>query len=111
MQHEGLEDVLKVGALQIFFDMLAKLVCVPLLMLALALFLGLNDEQGRMAVVLSALPVTMASYSLTSHYEVNKARLGANVIVGMLLLMPTVLGWLVAMDTMAGVFPIAAAPC
>jgi predicted permease len=104
MQHEGLAPVFEVGVLTLATHMAAKCVLVPLVMLWLALALGLDDEAGRMAVLLASLPVTMASYSLTSHYGLDRALLGANVIMGMLLLLPTVLGWLIALDLMQ-VFP------
>lgn len=86
--------------------MLSKLVLVPLVMVALAHAYNLNDEAGRAAVLIAALPISMASFSLGSNYTIGEAVLSENVALGTLLLLPTILIWNLVMDAI-DLYPLA----
>ena len=90
----------------VFFFMLSKLVMVPFLMLLLALAADLSDEAGRAAVLIAALPISMASFTLASNYNIGQAILSENVAMGTILLLPTILIWNLVLDAL-DVFPIA----
>lgn len=79
----------------------AKLVLCPALMLLLALLLGLRGDVARVAVIIATLPVSLASFSLAQRYQAANAAAAAQVIVGTLLVLPTVLAWLWLLDTTA----------
>ena len=79
--------------------MALKLVVVPLLMVGITKLFRLNDEAGRAAVLISCLPISMAGFTLGSQYEIGESILSMNVIIGTLLILPTVLMWNVLMDT------------
>lgn len=85
--------------------MLSKLVLVPLLMVGLAKMLSLQNEVGRAAVLIATLPISLASFSLGHQYCIGEAVLAANVAMGTLLMLPTVLVWNVAMDNL-NLFPV-----
>jgi predicted permease len=102
------------GIQQLFFSiplpklalyMLSKLVLAPLLMVGLAKALFLQNEVGRAAVLIASLPISLASFSLGHQYQIGEAVLAANVAVGTLLMLPTVLIWNVAMDNL-DLFPV-----
>lgn len=78
--------------------MLSKLALMPLIMVGITKAFNLNDEAGRAAVLIACLPVSMASFSLGSRYEIGEELLSVNVILGTVLLLPTVLLWSLAMD-------------
>jgi predicted permease len=86
--------------------MLSKMVLMPLLMVGIAMGFHLNDEAGRAAVLIASLPISMASFSLSSHYTIGEAVLANNVALGTALMLPTVLVWNLVLDHV-GVFPIA----
>jgi predicted permease len=85
--------------------MLSKLVLMPLLMVGLALAFNLDDNAGRAAVLIAALPVSMASFTLASKFKVGEAILSENVVLGTILLLPTILIWNIAMDAI-DLFPV-----
>lgn len=85
--------------------MVSKLILVPLIMLGLTKALGLEDEPGRAAVLIAALPISMASFSLANRYEIGEAVMAENVALGTLLVLPTVIVWNLVLDE-AGLFPI-----
>ena len=85
--------------------MLSKLVLIPLLMVGLAKMLSLQNEVGRAAVLIATLPISLASFSLGHQYRIGEAVLAANVAVGTLLMLPTVLVWNVVMDSL-NLFPV-----
>lgn len=85
--------------------MLSKLVLVPLIMVGLAKALDLNDEAGRAAVLIAALPISMASFSLGSRYKIGEAVLSENVALGTALVLPTILIWNIVMDAL-DLFPV-----
>lgn len=86
--------------------MLCKLVMVPFLMVGLAKLVGLNDEAGRAAVLIAALPISMASFSLANRYDIGEAVLSENVALGTLLILPTIILWNLVLDAL-DIFPIA----
>jgi len=75
-------------------------VLVPLLMVGLAKLLSLESEVGRAAVLIASLPISLASFSLGHQYRIGEAVLAANVAVGTLLMLPTVLIWNIVMDSL-----------
>ena len=89
-----------------FLYMFSKLFVVPLIMVGLAKAFGLNDTAGRAAILIAALPISMASFSLTSQYDIGQDTLSANVALGTLCMLPTILLWNLALDAV-GLFPIA----
>ena len=78
--------------------MISKLVIVPVLMIGLAKAMTLSNEAGRAAVLIAALPISMASFSLASHYKIGEALLSENVALGTILMLPTIILWNVFMD-------------
>jgi len=85
--------------------MVSKLILVPLLMVGLAKACKLSDEAGRAAVLIAALPISMASFSLGSHYGVGEALLAENVALGTALMLPTIICWNIVLDA-TGLFLI-----
>jgi predicted permease len=88
-----------------FLFMFSKLVIVPLIMLGLALAADLDDVPGRAAVLIAALPISLASFSLASNYDIGQAVLSENVAMGTLLLLPTILIWNLVLDGL-DIFPV-----
>jgi predicted permease len=78
--------------------MLAKLLVTPLLMVGIAKIMDLDGRSGRAAVLIATLPISLASFTLGKQYGVGEAALAANVAVGTLLMLPTVIAWSAAMD-------------
>jgi predicted permease len=74
-------------------------------MVGLAKALNLSDEPGRAAVLIAALPISMASFSLANRYGVGEAVMAENVTVGTLLILPTVIIWNLVMDKV-DLFPL-----
>jgi predicted permease len=97
--------LIRIPLLSAVLYMLCKLVVVPLLMVGLAKGMNLNNEAGRAAVLIAALPISMASFSLANRYEIGEAVLSANVALGTALILPTILLWNYVMDTLE-LFPI-----
>lgn len=85
--------------------MLSKLVIVPLTMVFLAKALQLENQSGRAAVLIAALPISQASFVLASRYKIGEAVLSENVVVGTILILPTILVWNLVLDAL-DVFPI-----
>jgi predicted permease len=104
MQNQG-KALFRIPWQAAVLSMLSKLVIVPLVMVGLAKAMGLNDEAGRAAVLIAGLPISMASFSLGSHYNIGEALLAENVALGTALMLPTVLIWNLVMDALP-LFPI-----
>lgn len=105
MQAQG-NKLIRIPLLSAFLYMLSKLVLVPLVMVGLAKMVGLNNEAGRAAVLIAALPISMASFSLANKYQVGEAILSENVALGTALVLPTIIVWNLVMDAL-DLFPIA----
>ena len=86
--------------------MFSKLFVVPMIMVGLAKGLDLNDQTGRAAILIAALAISMASFTLASIYDIGQTILSANVALGTLLMLPTLLLWNLALDAV-GLYPIA----
>jgi predicted permease len=86
--------------------MTSKLVLVPLVMVGLAKAVKLDDEAGRAAVLIAALPISLASFSLANRYKIGETVLAENVAWGTALILPTILIWNLVMDEL-GLFPLA----
>ena len=56
-------------------------------------------------VLIASLPVSVASFSLGQRYEVGEDDLAANVAIGTILMLPTILLWNLALDSI-GLFPL-----
>jgi len=84
MQKEGIFNLCarKIPVHITVLSMVGKLVLVPLVMVGLAKACRLTNEAGRAAVLIASLPISMASFSLASHYKIGEAVLSANVAVG-----------------------------
>jgi hypothetical protein len=104
IQDEG-KKLFQIPLFSAFLFMFSKLFLVPFMMVGLAKALDLNDEAGRAAVLIAALPISMASFSLAGHYKIGHATLSANVVLGTALMLPTILIWDVVLDQLA-LFPI-----
>lgn len=104
MAEQG-KKLFQLGPRAAFLFMLSKLVFVPLIVLGLAKAVNLKDEPGRAAVLIAALPISMASFTLGSLYDIGQKTLAANVTLGTLFLLPTIMIWNYVLDK-TGVFPI-----
>jgi predicted permease len=104
MQNQG-KELFQIPWQAAVLSMLSKLVIVPLVMVGLAKAMRLNDEAGRAAVLIAGLPISMASFSLGSHYKIGEALLAENVALGTIFMLPTVFIWNLVMDEI-GLFPI-----
>ena len=104
MESRG-KRLLEVRCLTLLIFLVAKLVLVPFVMLGLALAADLDDVPGRAAVLIASLPISMASFSLGSNYNIGQSILSANVAFGTILLLPTVLLWNIVLDWF-DIFPI-----
>jgi predicted permease len=85
--------------------MLSKLVIVPLAMVFLAIVFNLDNQSGRAAVLIAALPISLASFVLASRYKIGETVLSENVALGTILIVPTVLLWNIVLDEL-DIFPI-----
>jgi predicted permease len=104
MNSQG-KQLFRIPIMSAFLYMLSKLVLVPLAALGLAKGLGLDDEAGRAAVLIAALPISMASFSLADRYEIGEAVLSENIALGTILILPTILLWNLVLDAL-DLFPI-----
>ena len=91
--------------LKLCFFMIIKQIVVPLLMVGLAKGMQLNDEAGRAAILISALPISMASFSLGHQYSIGEKDLAANVTAGTVLMLPTIIVWNLVLDAV-GLYPL-----
>lgn len=106
MQAQGWHQLFfAVPPYKLLLCMMAKLVLVPLVMVGLAIGMDLNNQMGRAAVLIASLPISLASFSLGKQYSIGEAVLSANVAVGTVLMLPTVLVWNIVMDSI-GLFPV-----
>ena len=106
MHHQGWKGLFQVRFITAILCMVAKLIITPLVMIGLALALNLDDEPGRAAVLIAALPISMASFTLASRYQIGEALMSENVALGTLLVLPTILIWNLVLDAF-DLFPIA----
>jgi predicted permease len=107
MQSQGVGGLLcgRISLSSALLSMTSKLILVPLFMVGLAKAFDFNDEVGRAAVLIASLPISMASFSLASRYNIGEEILSQNVALGTALILPTVLVWNIVMDSL-GVFPL-----
>ncbi len=92
MQNEGL-DILRIGGFELCLIILLKFIAIPLIMVGLVNALSLGDEDGRAAILISTLPISMASFSLGKQYQIGESFLAANVAIGTILMLPAVIAW------------------
>jgi len=105
MENQGRQLFSRIPLYAAILSMFSKLVLVPLVMVGLAKACKLSDEAGRAAVLIAALPISMASFTLGSQYKIGEALISENVALGTALMLPTVLIWNLVMDEI-GLFPI-----
>ena len=105
MYDKGTRTLFSIGLFKLSMFMLTKLIVVPMIMVGLASATGLNDEQGRAAILIATLPTSLASFSLGRQYQIGESDLAANVACGTLLMLPTILIWNIALDKV-GLYPI-----
>jgi len=92
-----------------FLFMFSKLFLVPFIMVGLAKAFDLNNEAGRAAILIAALPISMASFSLGSNYGIGHKTLSANIALGTLFMLPTILLWNISLDAV-GLYPVEETP-
>jgi len=97
MEHQG-RNMFQLTPTAASLYMFSKLFVVPMLMVGLAKGLDLNDTAGRAAILIAALPISMASFALGSQYDIGQTILSANVALGTFLMLPTILLWNIALD-------------
>lgn len=97
------------GVWNIIGYMAVKLIFVPFLMIGCAFTFGLSDIEGRAAVLIALLPVSPPAFALTGHYGVGLAEAVSTILVGKILVLPTILAWQGIMDSI-GLFPYDAPP-
>ncbi len=83
--------------------MAIKLVLVPLLMIGCAFAVGLDGELARAAVLISVLPVSPPAFALTGHYGAGLSEAVSCILIGKILVLPSILAWQAVMDAV-GVF-------
>jgi predicted permease len=98
------KECLRLPSLANLLYMIAKLVVIPTVMLGLAKAFQLTDVAGRAAVLISCMPVVAAAFPLGSHYKIKEVVLAENILLGTILLIPTVLLWNLFLDAVK-VFP------
>jgi predicted permease len=86
-----------------------KLIFVPLLMIGCAFAVGLSGSEGRAAVLISVLPVSPPAFALTGHYGVGLSEAVSCVLVGKILVIPSILAWQAILDSL-GVFTYESPP-
>lgn len=89
--------------------MAVKVVLVPLLMVGCATAFNLNDIEGRAAVLIALLPVSPPAFALTGHYGTGLAEAVSTILVGKIIVLPTILAWQAIMDAVQ-LFPYNAPP-
>lgn len=75
-----------------------KLVLCPLLMVALAKALNLDDGPARAATLVATIPISLASFTLAETFGLGEALLAKLVVLGTLLMLPATVLWLEALD-------------
>lgn len=85
--------------MQVLWMLAFKLVICPLLMIGLARALDLDAATARAAVLVAAIPISLASFTLAETFGIGEALLTKLVILGTVLLLPAAVLWLEALDS------------
>ena len=96
--HQQGKDLVAISWLELAGSMFVKLVLVPLLMLGLVDAYDLPNTYARSAVLVAALPISLAAFSLGKQFDIGEGSLAANVTMGTILMLPTLLIWIEIMD-------------
>lgn len=80
--------------------MIVKLILVPMLMVGCCFAVDLHGPTARAAVLVATLPVSAAAFALSTMYNVGEDVAAVNVFLGNLLILPTTIAWVAAMDGM-----------
>lgn len=96
--HQQGNDLMTISWLELTGSMFVKLILVPLLMLGLVDAYDLPNTYARSAVLVAALPISLAAFSLGKQFDIGEGSLAANVTMGTILMLPTLLVWIEVMD-------------
>ena len=80
-------------------SLVSKLILIPCIMLGVTKIFDLLHEVRKAAVLIASLPISMASFSLLKKYQIGEAFFAANVMLGTILMLPTVLIWNIILDS------------
>ncbi|KAJ3339666.1 hypothetical protein HDU93_007892 [Gonapodya sp. JEL0774] len=73
---------------------LLKMILVPLFTIPLVLMFNIQPAgKARGAVLIAAMPIALASFSLTQQYGVGQDSMAAQVIIGTILMTPACVAW------------------
>jgi predicted permease len=76
----------------------AKAIFVPLLMIPILLMLGIDGVEARVAVQIAALPIALASFTLSQTYFNDSTIFSLVIVIGTILILPIALLWEVILD-------------
>lgn len=96
--HQQGKNLFTISWLELIGCMIVKLALVPLLMLGLVDAYNLPNAYARSAILIASLPISMAAFSLGKQFNIGEASLAANLTVGNLLMLPTLLIWIEILD-------------
>lgn len=96
--HQQGKDLIAISWLELIGSMFVKLVLVPLLMVGLVDAYDLPNTYARSAVLVAALPISLAAFSLGKQFDIGEESLAANVTMGTILMLPTLLVWIEILD-------------
>ncbi|GAX25221.1 hypothetical protein FisN_5Lh304 [Fistulifera solaris] len=96
--HQQGKDLISISWLELAGSMLVKLVLIPLLMVGLVDVYDLPNTYARSAVLVAALPISLAAFSLGKQFDIGEASLAANVTMGTILMLPALLAWIEVLD-------------
>lgn len=75
-----------------------KMVAVPMLMIGICKMVGLDGLEAKSAVVIAAVPISLASFALVSEYGLMEDLIVWCVFWGTILMLPSVLFFVNFMD-------------
>jgi predicted permease len=75
-----------------------KLLFIPLLTLPIGIAFGLDGQALRAAVLIAALPIAMASFTLSKIYKVGESIMTGGIIAGTFLMIPALIFWIVCFE-------------
>eukprot|EP01094_Clydonella_sp_ATCC50884_P027989 TRINITY_DN8278_c0_g1_i3.p1 TRINITY_DN8278_c0_g1~~TRINITY_DN8278_c0_g1_i3.p1 ORF type:complete len:450 (+),score=84.36 TRINITY_DN8278_c0_g1_i3:245-1594(+) len=84
--------------LRIFVFLIAKFILFPLLIMGLLVAFGFDGVKARAGVLIGALPVALAGFSISKKYQVGQEEQTACIALGTLLMLPVTLAWLAVLD-------------
>jgi len=73
--------------------LLTKFLFVPILMIPILLLFGLENSQARIGVLIAALPIALAGFTLCENYHVGAEYMSSQIIWGTILMIPVTIAW------------------